>query len=400
MMPEAERLWGLVLGRNPRDPAALWGLGFEALRRGDVQRARLLLKDAQHVSPENPVISLALATACREAGDPAAEADAIETALTANPYFLPALLAKAAVKERAGDRSGAAKAYSNALKVAGPEANWAPPLRSQLAYARQVSDANQRAMFTELSRQVSARCGDEASVVSERWREAASVMANMTRPYYPDCNQLLVPRLPPMPFYDRAQFPWIEKLESKTNIIRGELLRALEQDGDRFIPYIDKRAGAPVNQWADLNHSSRWSALHLWQNGMRIEGNLARCPETAQALEEVGLASIAGNCPNAMFSALAPKTRIPPHHGETNARLVAHLPLIVPKNCGAIRVGFEQRKWRVGEVIVFDDSIEHEAWNDSDELRVVLIFDVWNPALSEKDKEMVNALTMAAASFR
>jgi aspartyl/asparaginyl beta-hydroxylase (cupin superfamily) len=106
------------------------------------------------------------------------------------------------------------------------------------------------------------------------------------------------------------------------------------------------------------------------------------------------MADISGVCPNALFSALAPKTHIPPHNGETNARLVAHLPLIIPDDCG-IRVGFEQRQWHPGEVIVFDDTLEHEAWNNSDELRVVLIFDVWNPLLSDTERKLVNALAEA-----
>lgn len=116
------------------------------------------------------------------------------------------------------------------------------------------------------------------------------------------------------------------------------------------------------------------------------------------ALSDASLANISGLCPNAFFSALAPKTRIPPHNGECNARLVAHLPLIVPENC-AIRVGFEERQWQVGEIIVFDDTIEHEAWNLSDELRVVLIFDVWNPLLSESERKMVNAMAQASREF-
>jgi aspartyl/asparaginyl beta-hydroxylase (cupin superfamily) len=100
-----------------------------------------------------------------------------------------------------------------------------------------------------------------------------------------------------------------------------------------------------------------------------------------------------------MFSALAPHTQIPPHHGETNARLVVHLPLIVPEGC-RYRVGFEHRQWRVGEILAFDDSIEHEARNDSDELRVVLIFDVWNPLLSPAEREMVQALSAATRDFQ
>ncbi len=78
--------------------------------------------------------------------------------------------------------------------------------------------------------------------------------------------------------------------------------------------------------------------------------------------------------------------------------MVAHLPLIIPDACG-IRVGFEQRQWHVGEVIVFDDTIEHEAWNLSDELRVVLIFDVWNPLLYETERKLVNAMAEASREY-
>jgi aspartyl/asparaginyl beta-hydroxylase (cupin superfamily) len=99
-----------------------------------------------------------------------------------------------------------------------------------------------------------------------------------------------------------------------------------------------------------------------------------------------------------MFSALAPKSHIPPHNGETNARVVAHLPLIVPDGC-RYRVGFERRTWRVGETLIFDDTIEHEAHNDSDELRVVLIFDLWNPLLAPEERELVKAMTQKARAF-
>jgi aspartyl/asparaginyl beta-hydroxylase (cupin superfamily) len=100
-----------------------------------------------------------------------------------------------------------------------------------------------------------------------------------------------------------------------------------------------------------------------------------------------------------MFSALAPHSHIPPHHGETNARLIVHLPLIVPEHC-RYRVGFEERRWKVGEILIFDDSIEHEARNDSDELRVVLIFDIWNPLLSMAERDMVKAVSAASAEFQ
>ena len=104
---------------------------------------------------------------------------------------------------------------------------------------------------------------------------------------------------------------------------------------------------------------------------------------------------IAGAGPNAMFSLLAPKAHIPAHVGVNNSRLVCHLPLIVPEGCW-FRVGAETRYWEPGEAFVFDDTIEHEALNPSDELRVVFIFDVWHPNLSEVEQEAVRALIEAS----
>ena len=82
---------------------------------------------------------------------------------------------------------------------------------------------------------------------------------------------------------------------------------------------------------------------------------------------------------------------IPPHVGVNNTRLVCHLPLIVPEGCW-FRVGAESRFWRLGEAIVFDDTIEHEALNPTDQLRVVFIFVIWHPQLSTIEREAVTAL--------
>ena len=118
---EAERLWCAVLGEAPDHPVALCGMGFEALRRGEAHKARELLHAAMTGQQPTPVMALTLATACRESGDHLGEDRAIEQALTLDPYFLPGLLAKAASMERRSDRTGAAVAYGNALKVAGDE---------------------------------------------------------------------------------------------------------------------------------------------------------------------------------------------------------------------------------------------------------------------------------------
>jgi aspartyl/asparaginyl beta-hydroxylase (cupin superfamily) len=92
------------------------------------------------------------------------------------------------------------------------------------------------------------------------------------------------------------------------------------------------------------------------------------------------------------------RTHIPPHTGVTNTRLTVHLPLIVPPGC-RFRVGGEIREWQTGTAWVFDDTIEHEAWNDSDAPRAILIFDIWNPQLTEVERDLVREATVALAQY-
>jgi aspartate beta-hydroxylase len=396
--PEAEEVWKEVHRLDPGNPKALYGLGVHALQRGDLGPAIAHLNAAVRAAPNDPLAWQTLSVASGRAGDAAGELQAIEQALAVDAYYLPALLAKAGWIERHGKPAIAAIAFANALKVAPPESHWPDFLRPQLQHARSVVRTNSERYSTFLAQRLARVEAGLTATEAERWRESASIMAGLSRPYHADCNQLHVPRLPAIPFYDRAQFGWAKALEDKTDLIRGELFNALKTQQGDFQPYIAYRPGDPVNQWKELNHSTRWSTYHLWRGGAPVDEHLQRCPETAKALEAVDMAEIGGLCPNAMFSALAPHTHIPPHHGETNARLVVHLPLIVPDGC-TYRVGFERRQWKVGELLIFDDTLEHEARNDSDELRVVLIFDIWNPLLSVNERSVVQAMTAAARDY-
>jgi aspartyl/asparaginyl beta-hydroxylase (cupin superfamily) len=395
---EAEKAWLEVRRADPTHPVALYSLGCHALQRGEAAAARSLLETACRHAPNEPLLLLTLGVACQRLGDVDAERAAIDASLAVDPYFLPGLLAKAAWLERRGERLAAATTFRNCLKIAPPEPEWPPALRTQLLHARELAELYSREMHAHLERRVAELQSKLPGRLANRWREAASIMAGRTPPYRSESNQLYVPRLPAIPFFERELFPWVPALEAQTDSIRAELLAVMEQDRDRFAPYIAYNPGEPVNQWQELNQSLRWSTFHLWRAGRPVDENLARCPSTAAALASVEMAEIGGLCPNAMFSVLAPKTTIPPHNGETNARLVAHLPLIVPENC-SYRVGFDWTKWTEGRVLVFDDTLEHEARNDSEQTRVVLIFDVWNPLLEPDERRMVNELAAAAREF-
>ena len=395
---EAEAAWRKVLAADPAHAEALYSLGVHALQKGDTQAAVDLLTQACAAAPSEPTVWVFLAAAHRIGGAPDQEWAALQNALVADPYSLPALLARADFLERTSGPEAASQAYRNALTVAPPRDRWPPHLRDQLLHASQVVEDRTRDYHAYLIRSLEGLVQQARASDRPRWREALSIFAGASRPYLSDSNQLYVPRLPAIPFFDREHFPWIRELEARTAEIRAELEHALADRSGAFNPYITYAPGQPVNQWRELNNSDRWSTLDLWKSGAPLPENQAACPGTTNAMGRVDLARIEGLCPNVMFSALAPRTRIPPHHGETNARLIAHLPLVVPENC-EYRVGFDRIQWREGEVIVFDDTLEHEAYNGSDSLRTVLIFDVWNPLLTADDREIVLAMAAAARTY-
>jgi aspartyl/asparaginyl beta-hydroxylase (cupin superfamily) len=107
---------------------------------------------------------------------------------------------------------------------------------------------------------------------------------------------------------------------------------------------------------------------------------------------------VRGRAPGVLFSMLRPRTHIPPHWGMLNTRLICHLPLIVPQGC-RLRVGNHERTVEAGKLMIFDDSINHEAWNDSDEVRIVLLFEIWNPALSEAERAALTAMFGAVSLY-
>lgn len=395
---EAAALWLDVRRHAPDHPAALIALGVHALRAGDLREADDLLQHATRAQPDSITAWMALARAKASLGDHGAEGEALQRARAIDPYHLPALLAGAAWLERRGDGVAAAMLYRNALKIAPPEASWPADLQPQLVRAKAMAQRHAQAYRAHLSAAAADLAASLTPAQARQWGEAVSIMAGESTPYHSECTQLHIPRLPALPFHETSGFAWAPAIEAQTELIRDELSATLHTDSDAFSPYIALAPTAPVDQWRELNHSPRWSAYALWKHGAPIESHVSACPITAAALQSADLAKIKHFCPNAMFSVLAAGAHIPPHHGETNARLVAHLPLIVPDGC-SFRVGNDEREWAEGELLIFDDSIEHEARNDSSQLRVVLIFDVWHPALSAAERRLVQTLMSASRVF-
>lgn len=396
---DAERLWAQVRALDPGNVQALFSLGVHTFQRGDSLGALEFLQDARARAPRDPMIVLTLSRVFRELSQLDQEWSAIIAALEIDPYFLPGLLSKAEFVERQRRPRVAAAMFRDALKVAADESQWPAALRRRLEHARKMVKDETDELTGFLAHRIAASRNAADAAVANRWDEAVSILAGRTRPYHSECNQLFAPRLPALTFYDDALFPWMHELESRTEAIKSELQDMLARRGGEFVPYIQYRPGDPVNQWDKLNHSRNWSGFHLYAHGQPVQEHLVQCPHTAEALSLIDTVDIPGLCPNAMFSALAPGAHIPPHTGETNVRLVAHLPLVVPEGC-RYRVGYDWRQWREGKCWVFDDTIEHEARNDSDQTRVILMFDVWNPLLGREEREMASALAGAMREWR
>jgi aspartyl/asparaginyl beta-hydroxylase (cupin superfamily) len=370
----------------------------DALRRGDPRGALSLVLQAESTAPQDIGLKLQKAMVQRALGDLRASMAALDEALSLDPYDFVALLSKGAVTERLSGERAAAAIYRNALKIAPPDEDIPPPLRAPTERARALVARTQEALEDHLRQRASLVNAEVSGAARRRFDESIGVISGRQKVYVQEPLLLHYPRLPAIPFYDRAMFPWFAELEAATDMIRGELEGALAAAKDDFSPYIAYPKGAPVNQWGELNHSPRWSSFFLWKDGTKQNGACAICPKTAALLDSLPMAEQPGFAPTAMFSALDAHTHIPAHTGSTNVRLLCHLPLILP-GPARFRVGGEMREWKMGEAWVFDDTIEHEAWNDADHLRVILIFDVWNPYLDEGEKELVTTLLRARSEF-
>lgn len=387
-----------ALNAAPENPNVLAAAGNLALRSGDAAAARAFLDRAIALEPGNPRFRVNLASILRVLKESEAELQALDQALSLDPYYYVANLQKGALFELQGKAKAAAGAYHAALSSIAPGTAIPVPLQAVIERARGLVRANFQALEAYLQERMKEVRAQHSGAQTQRVDDCLAIFAGRQRVYHQQPTMTHFPHLPAIPFFERADFPWIQELEAATDDIRGEIETLLASSLEDFNPYVAYGPDVPLNQWKELNNSRRWSALFLYQDGKRIEHNTARCPLTMAALARAPLVQIPNRAPTAFFSRLEPKTRIPAHTGSSNTRLTVHIPLIIQPNCG-FRVGAETRIWELGKALIFDDTIEHEAWNDSDQPRVVMIFDIWNPLLTPAERDLMTVATAGIAEF-
>jgi aspartate beta-hydroxylase len=397
-LAEGEQLLIRIAQQAPGHPAVLNELGVMMMSKGAPEQARLCFSKAVQVDAGNPSLWSNLASTLRALGKRNEEREALEKALALEPRHLASLLQKGSLLEESGDPRNAARVWQNALATIKPGTS--PPATAQelLAHAKAAVAADQAALATAMEERLGEIRNKHAGQSHRRFDQCLEMITGQRSAYFPRPTFMYFPEIPAIEYFERADFPWLDAIEAATDDIRQELTNVLISDRAGLQAYIDYPAGVPLDQWKELNRSRRWSAYFLWNQSVPQPSHIARCPKTSAVLGLAPRCDVAGRAPTAFFSILDAKTTIPAHVGVTNTRVTVHLPLIVPPGC-RFRVGGTTREWVEGKAWVFDDTIEHEAWNDSETPRAILIFDVWNPFLSEAERDMVRAATEVFGNY-
>jgi Aspartyl/Asparaginyl beta-hydroxylase len=374
------------------DSEALARSGMDALRRGDAAAARASFETITAAGDAPPQPWVLLSQSCALLGDHAAADAALDVVLQMDPRNLYALLMKGDAFVRAGDDRAAVSWYMMAVN-AGAGLTLPPDLVTRLAAAHAHLDRAGGSFRDHLDRELATRGVADAG---PRFAEALAILSGEKQLYLQSPTSFFFPGLPHTQFFDPANFAWVAGLEQAGAAIRAELDAVLATDTG-LKPYVEADPTRP-NKGHTLLGDPDWSAFHLIENGAPVAGNAERCPATLAALADLPIPRIAGRSPMALFSVLKPHTHIPPHSGMLNTRLIVHLPLIVPESC-RLRVGNNLRDVVAGKVMIFDDSIEHEAWNDGDKTRVVLLLEIWRPELSAAERHALTAMFEAIGSY-
>ena len=311
--------------------------------------------------------------------------EAIDRALAQDPRNVAALIRKADHLAARGDARGASAYYLQAVKVA-QAVPVAAELQREVARARAACET----LAAQIEQSIRDRLAGRGVPATRRFAESLDMLFGHRQPYVQQPQYYYFPGLPQIQFYERADFPWLDAVEAATPAIREEL-EAVMRERDAFRPYVQSDPSRPRNAQAGMADNPDWSAFYLVKDGETVGPNAARCPRTLAALAHVPLPRIRGRTPSVLFSMLRPGAHIPAHNGFINTRLICHLPLVVAPGC-TFRVGNDTREWVEGRAWLFDDTIEHEAWNRGNATRVVLLFDVWRPELTEDERALVAAM--------
>ena len=368
----------------------------DLLKAGDPKAALGVLQSHSAVLPDEQKPWLAFAQVHNRLGDTKSEMAALQALLVHDPRNLVGLLLAGNRTAHDGDDRAATAYYQAALNQASVTTN-IPQSLTPLLMQADTFLGGVGARFEAHLHDHLAKAGFAEASKSGRIGQSVDLLLGRSQLYVQQPTSFYFPGLPQRQFYERAEFDWVAEIEAATPAMQAELAGLMEA-GDGFNPYVETVQGRPQAN-NPLRDDPSWSALYFWRGGALQDENAKRAPATVRALKAAPIPVIAGRSPMVLYSRLEPGTHIQPHHGLLNTRLICHLPLITPADC-ALRVGSETRSWEAGKMLIFDDSIEHEAWNRSSETRVVLLFEIWRPEITPDERAALTALYEAISDYK
>lgn len=367
--------------------------GIKALQQGDFRTARTAFAIVTASSSASAQAWLFYAQACEGCEDWDTTLRAVDRVLAGNPDNPFALLMKGEIFARRGDDRAAVSFFRRGIRQSSQLEQLPGDLPVRLKRAEVAVGAAEQRFEKTLQSELAQR---GIAKVPPRFAEAMAIASGKQQVYLQQPTSFYFPGLPQQAWYPAEIFPWAARLEAAAPDMRAEIEQVLA-DEQGLEPYVQERADRASRGHSLLN-DARWSAFHLWRDGERVEENARRCPLIMRLLELPPIPRIKGRSPMAMISILKPGTHIPRHTGMLNTRLICHIPLVVPPGC-RLRVGAETRDVVEGKAMIFDDSMEHEAWNDSDAARAVLLFEIWRPEISDEEKVALTTMFEAVTGY-
>jgi aspartate beta-hydroxylase len=403
---QAELLYLAVLRDTPGAVDAAHALGTLAAQRGDWTRALTFYQQAQAARPDDPALQLELAQVLWQAERPDEAAAVLRRSLALRPGQHLCWLLLGEILEAQGDSLASSKARYQAISRAQKSGQWTdvsttePALLDRVMHGIQQLHTGRRA---HLMQSFDAQRQAHGAAAVQRVEQALLGYLGEIDATPPDPRQrpkfLYVPGLPDLPYHDPQLQPWARQLQAGWTDLRDEACELLGR-AQNFESFLGLKPGEVRPEYIGGDGPNpAWDAFFFYRHGERFDAHHARCPKTSALLESLPLCRVANQAPEVCFSVLRPGSHIKAHHGVTNSRLVMHVPLVVPPDCALNIVGVGEHAWREGELMMFDDTYQHEAWNRSDQTRVILLMDCWNPHLTPVEQLAVKALVEAIDAF-
>lgn len=376
-----------------------------ARQRDDLPAASRWLAQAHLARPQDLELSFEAAGSALDADQPVQAQQLMRAVLRREPRFAPGWLMLAEALAAAGEDRQAVKARFQAVFRAQSAGLWTdqsttpeailPAVVRAIGEVREARRQVLQESFGDLRRDHEPEL-DRVSLAVRGYLGEIELRS-------PDARQrpkfFYFPGLPVGPYHDPFLQPWAPRLRDAFPEIRRDALSLLEsghplEDFMGFKPGDDRE-----NYVGGSGPDAAWDAFFFYRKGRRFDVNHNLAPATSAVLDGLDLCRIRNQTPEVCFSVMAPGTHIKAHHGVTNTRLVVHLPLIIPEDCALNIVGVGSHHWVEGQLMMFDDTFEHEAWNRSGHPRAILLMDAWNPLLTPLERQAVHQVVEAIDDF-